>query len=137
MRRYIKFFVVAAILVAAGYSSCKKKDKDPEIKASVTSLNFIAAGETKTFDLTSNVEWTISGHAAASWLSVAPPSGSGNVKVSVTAEANTATSPRNAELTIAVKGKSEKVTITQEAATETPTVAPNPTLPKDLSIENL
>jgi len=109
------FSITAALLcVALGFYACKK-DKDPELSVAGSLGTFVAAGETKTFDVMSNVEWSISGQPA--WLTVTPPSGKGNVKVSVKADPNTEASPRNATLTVAAKGaKSVPVPVSQAAA---------------------
>ena len=92
MCKYIKY-IFAVAFFAAAFAGCKK-DKDPEFRASLAKLEFAASGEglVKSFDITSNVEWSLSGEP--SWLTVTPKSGKGNGKVTATAQENTAASTR-------------------------------------------
>ena len=62
-------------------------------------MNFVAEGESKSFEVTANTSWTISG--LEPWLTVSPSSGTGNATVWVTVEENNATSARPASLSIA------------------------------------
>jgi uncharacterized protein YjdB len=84
-------------------------------------LSFIAAGESKTFTVTSNANWTVGSNA--SWATVSPSSGSNNGTVTVTATANTIGSSRPATITLTGGGMTQTVSITQTAATLT--VLPN------------
>jgi hypothetical protein len=96
MKKYLKFIITAALMLAVSSNGCKKsKDAEAELNLSATSLTFAAAGETKSIDVKSNVEWSISGQPA--WLTVKPASGKGSVKVEVTASENAATTVRTAE----------------------------------------
>ena len=106
---------IAAVifLTIVAFATCKKKETDPELSVSTPTLTFGAAEETKTFEVNSNVDWSLSGEP--SWLNVAPKSGKGKVAVTVTAQAN-AGALRDATLTVTVKGKSAPVKVTQAAA---------------------
>jgi len=75
----------------------------------------ITANSTQTFDIISNVNWTVISNQ--SWLSVNSTSGSGPAGLTLTAQANTATSSRNATVTITGEGLSSKtITVTQAGA---------------------
>ncbi len=85
------------------------------LSASPTSLSFVAGGESKTFNITSNTNWTVS--EALSWLSVSPSSGSNNGSVIVTAQANTSTSSRTGTISVSASGAStQAITVSQAAA---------------------
>jgi len=60
--------------------------------------NVSAAAGTTTFDLTSNVAWTVTENLA--WLSVNPPAGSNNKVLVVDYTENTSSTPRSGEITI-------------------------------------
>ncbi len=67
---------------------------------------------TGTFDVVSNTTWSISVDEA--WLDVSSLSGSNNETVTITAEANTGTTPRSATITVSGTGVPDKtVTVTQ------------------------
>jgi len=51
-----------------------------------TSLSFVASGEQKTFDISSNTNWTVSSNA--SWATVNTTSGNGDETITVTTEVN-------------------------------------------------
>ena len=125
--RYFSLCLIGALLTLMHTVCTEEKILEPvgnkQLGASIGSLNFAATGETKTFVVTSTSSWTVSGYQAVSeWLSVSPASGSGNATVTVTTKANTATSERNADLTLSAEGlPSVKVSITQQAASSTVT----------------
>jgi hypothetical protein len=80
-----------------------------------SSLDFIAAGEKTTFNIVSNVKWVVS--SSETWATVSPTLSYNNGTVTITASANTATTPRTA--TISVIGDqlpTQRITITQTAA---------------------
>ncbi|MDR0394859.1 MAG: cadherin-like beta sandwich domain-containing protein [Tannerella sp.] len=64
-------------------------------------------------DVTANVTWTAS--VDASWLTVAPASGSNNGTVTVTATANTSSSQRTATVSITGSSLTRTVSVTQAA----------------------
>ena len=84
---------------------------------SVSTLEFESAAATKTFDITSNVSWTISS-SSTSWLTVTPASGSNDGTASVKATANTASKSREATITVNGSGvPAQTVKVTQAAVT--------------------
>ena len=123
MKKLIRLTVNAVFAVALFVlAGCTEKDEpkpvgNEQLGASTGSLSFAAAGETKTFNVTSTADWMITGHQAVSaWLTVSPVSDKGNATVTVTVEANTTTTARNADLTISAEGlPSVKISITQQA----------------------
>ena len=73
------------------------------------------ANSTKTFDVTSNTNWTVSSNQA--WLAVSKASGSANATITVTAQENTIVATRTATVTISAAGlPDQKITVTQDAA---------------------
>ena len=87
----------------------------PNLSVSTISLILKAAGESKTFNISTGQAWTITG--APSWATVSATSGTGNTTITVTAEENKTTSKRKAELIITVTGATPvKVTISQDEA---------------------
>ncbi len=95
------------------------------LSVSTTSLSVAAAANsTGTFNITSNVSWTVSDNQ--SWLTVNPASGSNNGTVTVTAQQNTSTASRSATVTISGTGVSSKtVTVTQSGTGASSTVSIN------------
>jgi hypothetical protein len=66
----------------------------PAFNLSATSLTFTATGESKSVEITTNETWTAT--SDQTWLSVTPSSGTGNMTLVFTANANTLTIPRTA-----------------------------------------
>jgi hypothetical protein len=83
------------------------------LSVSPTSLSLTAdANSTGTFDVNTDVSWTVSSNQT--WLTVDPTSGSNNGTVTVTAQANISLSPRIATVTVSGTGAlSQTVTVTQ------------------------
>ena len=98
------------------------------ITPSVNSLSFAQAGETKTFDISSNVSWAISKSSGSDWLTVSPDSGSNDDTISVEAEENLSENSRTATLTISGGSASATVSISQAGTTPTPP-GPEPPTP--------
>ena len=118
---------IAVIMAIALMVGCSKKDETPTptLNVSVSVLSFPSDGAAQTLSITTSGAWTISG--APSWADVSATSGTGDAEITVAANANTATTERNAELIINVSGAtSVKVALSQAAAGSTPT--PTPTL---------
>ncbi len=63
------------------------------------------------FTVTSNISWSVSDDAA--WLTVSPPSGSGNGTITATYQENTTTSQRFGTISITGGGITRTVTVTQ------------------------
>ncbi len=76
---------------------------------------FAPAGSTKTFDITSNTDWTVTSNQP--WLSVEKVIGTGNATITVTAQANTLITTREATVTVTGTGvTAQTVTVTQDGA---------------------
>jgi uncharacterized protein YjdB len=106
----------------------------PALSISLSSLEFVGAGEEKTFTITSNTAWTVG--SGDSWLTITPASGSNNGTVTVTAAANTATAPRTAIITVSATGVEQKIiSVTQVATGENP--PPTPTLTLSVSASSI
>lgn len=94
----------ALLLVAFlsfGFVSCGGDDDDApvtELSVDVAQLNLSADGQSQTFRITSNSDWTITGNP--SWLTVNPSTGSKNKNIVVAASENTQTTERTCELQI-------------------------------------
>ena len=85
------------------------------LSVSPASLNFAASGEQKTFDIASNTNWTIA--VSDSWITVSPAAGNTDGTITVTAEANTETTPRTATITVSGTGVMEQtIDVNQDAA---------------------
>ena len=84
----------------------------PTLTVTPTALNFSASGEQKSFNITSNTNWTVSSNV--SWATVSSASGNNNGTVTITAAAYTGTGQRSAILTISASGvSSQTVSLTQ------------------------
>jgi poly(beta-D-mannuronate) lyase len=95
------------------------------LNTSVSSLAAAKSGSTLTFDITSNVSWTVSDNS--NWISVSPTSGSNNGTVTVTVNAYTGTVARTGTVTITDGTITKTVAISQTGddyvITEIPIVA--------------
>ena len=86
----------------------KQAGANATLSVSPAELTFTANTESKSLDVTSNTDWTMTSDAA--WVKLSATDGSGNAQVTVTAEENTATKQRIA--TITLKTKDGKTTAT-------------------------
>lgn len=88
----------------------------PVITLSPESLNVAAAATSASFDVQSNVEWTVS--TDATWITEYDQNGKENGKVTIIFSANSESTARTAEFTVAsADGKlTKKFTLTQKAA---------------------
>jgi hypothetical protein len=88
----------------------------PALTVSTNTLMIPAlANNSKTFDITSNVDWTISCNQP--WITVDKLNGNGNSTITITAEENVATSTRKATITVAGIGvTTQTITVTQDEA---------------------
>ena len=82
------------------------------LSVSPTSLSFSSSGEQKSFDITSNISWTVSSNTS-SWLTISPTSNSIDRTVTVTASTNTTTSQRTATITVSGNGITRSIAVTQ------------------------
>ena len=94
------------------------------LSVSSTSLNIAAAANSSTtFNITSNVTWSVS--KDQSWLSVSPTSGSNNGTVTLTAQANPNAATRSATVSVSGAGNPTTIAVTQAAASPTLSVSSN------------
>lgn len=103
-------------LLSVGLSSCSDDKEDDKVSVSQTSVSFGDTGGTQSVQVLSNTKWTVSG--APNWLTVAPPSGSGNGMISITANANTSSTSQNCTLFITAGSASATVSVSQTGKDE-------------------
>ena len=89
----------------------------PTLEVAPSSLSFVAAGEAKTFAITSNTDWTVTVPSADTWCQVSPASGNNNGNVNVTTTANGGTTARSTTITISGTGVANKTVTVSQAAT--------------------
>ena len=93
-----------------------KGTENPTLSVNLTSIDFEAQSETKSFVITSNVNWTIS---KPEWCSLSQSSGKGNGEVSVTVSENT-DKERTGQIVINGDGvNSVTIVITQKSKDKT------------------
>lgn len=115
-----KLLLLLAFLAGCTWMvSCSSDDGDDDGSSSqstltvdVAEINIPADGASKTFRITSNGKWTISGNQA--WLQVTPSVGSGNAVVVVAATENTSVNGRECLLSVeTVDGIKQTVRVSQ------------------------
>lgn len=82
-----------------------------EISLSVDNLNFASVGDCQSFNIKSNIAWTVT--SDQTWCSVSPASGSGDGSVSVNVEENTSTAERTATVTVKSDAGDKTISVTQ------------------------
>ena len=88
------------------------------LRASTTVLIFTSANITRNFSISTTDAWTITG--VPSWITLSATSGTGDTYLNVTAEENTTTSNRSADIFITVSGVTPyKINLLQAAAGST------------------
>ncbi len=98
---------LSLVATTAAFTGCSD-DKDdefvfPSLEVSATELTFDEKGGAKTFDITTEGKWTISGAESDSWLAITPArQGAGNQQITVTVAASE--EAHSAELTITCYG---------------------------------
>jgi hypothetical protein len=112
-------------LVWAGTSEGVSKLVDFSLEVSTTTITFPASENgTSSFDIVSNISWTVSSNQ--DWLTIDKPTGSNNSSVFVTASPNFAANQRTATLTISGAGVSSRtITVIQDASPPTLDVSVN------------
>lgn len=104
-------------MVFALFTAVSCRDDDPSLTAEYTGENVAASGGTATFDIKSNVEWTVANSDA--WVtSISPATGQNNGSVTVTFAANPTAQERSSVFTATSGTLTATVTITQAAAGE-------------------
>lgn len=105
-----------------GYTMEKKGTPNPQdeyITPSSTSIEFIAAGESKTINVSANIEWTIASNTASSWLTVQKTSDYVPFIVLVLEAApNGPSQNRSGIITLKGRSKSVEISVTQVAEEE-------------------
>lgn len=112
-------FVLLLVLAAAcGKENTSKNDvnnKDTIVLDTPSTYSMEAKGESATIAFTASTKWTAT--SSANWLSLTPASGaSGRCEAILRASANSATSAREATLSIAAGSATQTITVSQAAA---------------------
>lgn len=123
MVKEISMFFTAAMLAlslaACSGSDSGKEDTPSDIKASVGTLSFDAAGGTQSFTVTASGEWDAV--CSESWVKLTKTGTlSNNGTVDVTAEANKNRDARSAEITLISGSARAKVAVEQNGKTPEP-----------------
>ncbi len=111
MKRPLQFLVlvVAAGIMAAGFTTCTENPKDGNITVNPSKLEFTAEGDTKTVNVTGN-NWQAV--PSADWITVVKSADSFTVAVG----ANDTEEPRSGSVTVSNADDSKTVTVTQAGA---------------------
>ena len=121
----------AEVIITAGYAPSRTLNvhqdappsEPPYLTVSVTSLSFTYSRGTRTFTISSNVDWTVT-RATATWLTVSPTPGSNNATITVDADANGCTS-RSGTITVTGGGITRTISVTQAASPDCPPITNN------------
>lgn len=118
MKRLSILMLTAVTLMLLSVVSCDNKEDQPSValEVSTSGLSFAGNGESRSFDVKTEADWTVSSDAA--WLSFDPASGSGNASVSVTAAANPASEKRFATVSVSAGSIRVNVAVSQGAKGE-------------------
>ncbi|UII21517.1 cellulase family glycosylhydrolase [Fulvivirga ligni] len=94
------------------------------LTVSTNELNFNSSSETETVNISANVSWSAS--ISASWIDVAPASGTNNGSVDISVSANTTSSARTGSVTISGGALSQVIAISQAGDSGLPCSNPTP-----------
>ena len=116
MKKLLKsLFAVQALIALFALSACSSDSTESSvISVDTSNIKLEASGQSQTFSIQSNTNWTIIGNS--NWVQVSPASGSGNKAVVVNAQENTTTSPRSCVLNISTDDKAASTTVLVEQA---------------------
>ena len=103
-----------AVLQAEHFNVTAAPAPAPALTLSTSTLSFTDNGGSSPVAVTATVGWTAG--SSATWLTVAPTSGTNSGTLTLTATANTATAPRTATVTVTGGGITRTVAVTQAAA---------------------
>ena len=113
IKNAVVFSLVFSIALFFGCNGDEKQNDTLELAGDITTLDFQQTAATETISVQSNTQWTVTVSPAGEWLSVAPPSGSGNASVTVSVTANSG-ALRTGTVTIKTEsGISKEVTVNQ------------------------
>lgn len=115
MKKHIYLLLLGLCLMITGYSCSSDDDKpEPELIVSTESISFTKEGGDKDIHIKTNQKWSIS--SSESWCTVNPASGegTGTIKITLSATANTSNDLRTSVLTVSAGGITKEVNITQQ-----------------------
>lgn len=115
MKKYIHLLLFSLCMTITAYSCSSDDDApEPELIVSTESVPFIKEGGDKIIHIKTNQKWNIS--SSETWCTVSPTSGegTGTIKITVSATANTTNDPRTAVLTVTAGSITKQVNITQQ-----------------------
>ena len=116
--KHLYMIIAAVVLMAAG---CRTTPT-PVLTASETSFSFAASSGEITFEVTSNIPWTITGQP--SWIKVSPASGSRSDEVTIKVDANPDNTLREGEFKIAATDAGLRdITVTVVQAGQSPVIS--------------
>ena len=93
------------------------KEAEPELTVSLTTMEFVAGGASKTFTFNTNKNWTIT--SDQTWLTLSETSGVASkedISITATCAENTAYTSRTANIKISAGGLTNTIKVTQDAA---------------------
>ena len=97
-------FAFAMVLgTALGFVGCTPEEEtkaDPKVELSASTLNFSAAEESKTVNVTSNSNWTVTVDENATWVDVTPTSGKNKGTITVHVAENTTGAARTTKVKV-------------------------------------
>lgn len=115
MKKHIYLLLLGLCLMITGYSCSSDDDKpEPELIVSTESISFTKEGGDKDIHIKTNQKWSMS--SSESWCTVNPASGegTGTIKITLSATANTSNDLRTSVLTVSAGGITKEVNITQQ-----------------------
>jgi hypothetical protein len=95
-RERFVFFGFLSITLFLLYACGKEKEPQPFINLDITTVDFESEGGSRTVQVSSNSEWSISGEK--SWCEVSPKTGKGNVSVTINVSKNDSFEDRETNL---------------------------------------
>ncbi len=114
MKKVLQLLLLGFCLLTTVYACSSDDDPvTPELVVSTQSIAFSKEGGDKIIHIKTNVNWTIT--SDQTWCTVAPSSGdgTGTIKLTVNATANTTNDNRTAKLTVTAGSLTEQITVTQ------------------------
>jgi hypothetical protein len=109
MKNFILILALVLVLI------CCKKETNPVLETSLSSINFETTGGDQSFNVSSNLKWQIS-LSSGDWITVNPLTGSKNGVVHIVTKENNTVTKRNITLTITAESLTKNIIISQEEA---------------------